>query len=98
MSFTTLQGTPLHGWRMMLSDPTGQIERECADPFFKQKDVALTYAMAIRDENSVSVDWHRVNAAIRNRWPKGLDRVKQMAWAKLRSPQATPTTNEAKEK
>jgi hypothetical protein len=45
--------------RFMLSDPTGQIERECADRVLKQKDVALTYALAIRDEKTVPVEWGR---------------------------------------
>lgn len=68
----------------MLADPTGQIERECADPTFKQADVALTYALAIRDEEHVPVDWKRANAAILKRWPRGLERVKKMAWARFK--------------
>lgn len=71
------------GLRLMLSDPTGQIERECADRAMKQADVALTYALAIRDEDRVPVDWTRANAAILARWPKGLERVKQRAWGLL---------------
>lgn len=69
--------------RLMLSDPTGQIERECADKVFDQKSVAMTYALAIRDEADVPVDWKRANEAIRRRWPKGLQRVKQAAWRLL---------------
>lgn len=65
----------------MLADPTGQVERECADPAFTQRDVALTYALAMRDERWVPVDWARANAAIVKRWPKGLERVKKRAWA-----------------
>lgn len=68
----------------MLSDPTGQIERECAQPEMRQKDVALTYALAMRDETEVPVDWKRANAAILARWPKGLDRVKRLAWSRFR--------------
>ena len=68
---------------MMLADPTGQIERECADKMFKQADVALTYALAIRDEKEVPVDWPRANAAILKRWPKGLARVKELAWKRF---------------
>ena len=64
----------------MLADPTGQIERECADPRMKQRDVAMTYALATRDERYVPVDWPRAHDAIRKRWPKGLDRVKTLAW------------------
>lgn len=68
-----------------LSDPTGQIERECAEKVFTQKSVALTYALAMHaEEHGVPVDWARANAAIRNRWPKGLVRVKEMAWRLVR--------------
>ncbi len=72
--------------RAMLADPTGQIERECADKAFTQASVALTYALALRDEAHVPVDWKRANAAIRNRWSTtGLDRVKKAAWKRLAS-------------
>lgn len=66
--------------RIMFSDPTGTIERECAHPEVTQRSVALSYALAMRDEDNVAVDWARVNAAIRKRWPKGLNRVKTLAW------------------
>lgn len=69
--------------RMCLSDPTGQIESECANRALKQRDVALTYALAMRDQDLVPVDWKRANAAIAARWPKGLVRVKQLAWKRL---------------
>lgn len=68
---------------MMLADPAGTIEQECASPEMKQADVALTYALAMRDEAHVPVDWKRANAAIVKRWPKGLARVKEMAWKLL---------------
>ena len=45
-----------------------------------QKSVAKTYALALR--SSVKQDWARINAAIRNRWPKGLGRIKESAWRK----------------
>lgn len=67
--------------RITLADPTGQIERECSDKAMGQRDVALTYALAIRDEDAVAVDWKRANAAIVARWPKGLERVKKLAWS-----------------
>jgi hypothetical protein len=67
--------------RMFLADPTGQIQRECAEPKMRQKDVVLTYALAIRDEETVPVDWPRANAAIAKRWGMGgLARVKNAAW------------------
>lgn len=46
----------------------------------KQRDVAETYALAIRDEDTVPVDWKAANTAILKRWPKGLARVKELAW------------------
>lgn len=67
--------------RMVLADPTCQIERECADTAFSQDSIALTYAIALRDEHEVPVDWKRANAAIVTRWPRGLERVKRKAWA-----------------
>lgn len=45
-----------------------------------QKSVALTYAMALTSRERASTDWPKVNRAILARWPKGLDRVKRMAW------------------
>jgi hypothetical protein len=69
--------------RMMLADPCGTMEMECGMRETKQADVALTYALALRDESLVAVDWARMNAAIRNRWPRGLNRVKEMAWKKI---------------
>jgi hypothetical protein len=79
------RGASNDGLRFMLADPTGQIERECADAVVKQRDVALTYALAMRDELYVTVDWKRANAAILARWPRGLERVKNMAWAHFRT-------------
>jgi hypothetical protein len=72
------------GGHIVLADPTGQIERECADKSMKQADIALTYALAIRDERFVAVDWKRANAAILKRWPRGLERVKKLAWSRFR--------------
>jgi hypothetical protein len=44
-----------------------------------QKSVALIYAFLIQQEQ-MTADWRRINAAIIERWPKGLARVKEMAW------------------
>lgn len=74
-----------NGFVVTLADPTGQIERECAEKCFTQKSVALTYALAMSaEQHGVPVDWPRANAAIRARWPKGLVRVKEMAWKLVR--------------
>ena len=72
--------------RVVLACPTVQIEMECASKRFKQADVALTYALAMRDEDVQSVDWKRANAAIVARWSlRGLERVKRMAWARFKT-------------
>lgn len=69
-----------------LADPVGTIEQECAMPQIRQRDVGLTYAMAMASEGvGVPVDWKRANAAIAKRWPKGLDRVKKLAWSHVKS-------------
>jgi len=44
-----------------------------------QRQVAQTYALGIR--SSWPTDWKRVNAAIMAKWPKGLERIKKMAWS-----------------
>ena len=58
------------------------IENEIAQGL-KQKDIAETYAMAL--VSSWPTDWPRVNRAIAAKWPKGLQRVKEKAWAIARS-------------
>ncbi len=60
-----------------------------ADSKAKQRDVARMYAdcitadtIAYRDKLT-RVDFKKINAAITQRWPKGLVRVKEMAWKLL---------------
>ena len=43
-----------------------------------QRTVAMSYALGLR--SSWPTDWKRVNEMIVARWPKGLERVKRMAW------------------
>jgi hypothetical protein len=43
-----------------------------------QKEVAKTYALGLR--SSWPTDWAKVNAMILVKWPKGLNRIKEMAW------------------
>ena len=55
-----------------------EIERGCT-----QKDIARTYALAIKDDTlgTDCPDWSTINRAIIDRWsPRGLERVKKMAW------------------
>lgn len=52
---------------------------EIADRTMKRRDVAKTYALALR--SSEDVDWERVNRAIIDRWSLGaLAWIKQQAW------------------
>ena len=44
-----------------------------------QRQIAQTYALALR--SSWPTDWAKVNAMILARWPKGLTRIKEMAWS-----------------
>jgi hypothetical protein len=44
-----------------------------------QRQVAQTYALGLR--STWKTDWKRVNEAILARWPKGLNRIKEMAWS-----------------
>jgi hypothetical protein len=44
-----------------------------------QRQIAQTYALALR--STYPTDWARVNEAIAKRWPKGLERIKKLAWS-----------------
>lgn len=67
------------GWRIVA--PEELLEQECADKAMHQRDVALTYALAIQGAaKGEEYDWGRMNRAIIARWPKGLQRVKALAW------------------
>ena len=62
-----------------LVDPQGDLMREIADDWMTRKDVALTYAFAMRSADDV--DWPIVNQAIIERWSMaGLKFVKEQAW------------------
>ncbi len=55
--------------------------QEIADTQFHRKDVAITYAMALR--SSDQPDWAKINAAIMARWSRsGLEWIKRQAWSK----------------
>lgn len=62
---------------------TQVILREAAAKEFKQKDIALTYAMAIKSkhEGADDFEWGPINEAIIARWSmSGLERIKKRAW------------------
>ncbi len=63
---------------MEIMDVESVLENEIAKGL-KQKDVAETYAMALVVRH-YKVDFARMNKAILAKWPRGLERVKNMAW------------------
>lgn len=63
-----------------LADCTNVLLREIAMPEMKQKQIAQTYALALR--STWPTDWAKVNKAIMERWSfSGLNRIKNMAWS-----------------
>jgi hypothetical protein len=64
-------------WGVEIVDVEATVEREIAMGC-PQRSIALTYALAMR--SSWPTDWKRVNTAILSKWPKGLSRVKELAW------------------
>ena len=63
-----------------LFDCTNTLLREILMDEAKQRDIAMTYALALR--SSDPTNWKVVNKAIIDRWSKsGLDRIKNMAWS-----------------
>ena len=72
------------GW-MGVVFTTEDLLREIRDRNAKQRDIALSYALAINCEPHVDydIDWPSVNRAIIKRWSQsGLQRIKKMAWGK----------------
>lgn len=54
------------------------IENEIAQGC-NQRQIAQTYALGLK--SSWPTDWAKVNAMILAKWPKGLERIKKMAWS-----------------
>ena len=65
-------------WRFEIADVENLIQREIAAGL-TQKQIAQTYRLAL--QSSWPTDWAKVNAMITARWPKGLNRVKELAWS-----------------
>jgi hypothetical protein len=61
---------------------TNAILLEIFSKEFKQKDIARSYALAIKSESEGrTVDWTKINGAILSRWSmSGLERIKKLAW------------------
>ena len=63
-----------------LMDCTNVLLDEIADKQFKQKDIAMTYALSL--QSSDTTNYKKVNKAIIDRWSAyGLNRIKEMAWS-----------------
>jgi hypothetical protein len=66
--------------RIELVDCTRTLLDEIARPEMKRRDVAKTYALALR--SSYPTDWHAVNRAIVERWSgSALEWIKKQAWS-----------------
>lgn len=65
-------------------DVQGQLEREIADRRLHRRDVALTYAFAIRQQDEG--DFGKVNRLIIERSRSGLEWIKAEAWRRMVQP------------
>ena len=74
--------------RVIFKKNVGGSSRNCTEVLLheikmkeiNQKDVACTYALALR--SSEITNWKSINHAIINRWSMaGLKRIKEMAWS-----------------
>jgi hypothetical protein len=61
-------------------DPLADILLMIAERGFKQRDVADAYRLMIVHPDRTDEWFATANAAIQKRWPKGLVRVKELAW------------------
>ena len=67
--------------RMILALPQQFILQEISVERMKRKDVAMTYALIMRDQRD-EVDWAVINSAIVARWsPSALEFIKDQAWS-----------------
>ena len=58
--------------------------REIAEPELHRKDVALTYAFAVRSSENATINWSKVNGAIIERWSmSALEWIKREAWRRM---------------
>lgn len=55
------------------------IMRAIADKAMTQRDVAQIYAILLQSGPD-GANWARINRAIMDRWPSGLERIKRLAW------------------
>lgn len=70
-------------WQINLVCCTQVIQQEVACKQARQRDVALSYAMAIKSaaQGADKPDWAAINGAILTRWKmSGLERIKKLAW------------------
>ena len=66
--------------RIEITQTTETILSKIALPEMTRRDVAQTYALALR--SSVETDWETVNRAILKRWsPHALKWIKDQAWS-----------------
>lgn len=65
-----------------LANCESHLLREIADPAMNRKDVAQSYALAMKSSERDQIDWAKVNKAIMARWSaSGLKWIKESAWS-----------------
>lgn len=68
------------GWTIEMVNCENQLIGEIANPNFKRRDVAQTYALALKSSERDKINWKRVNMAIIKRWSvSALNWIKQQA-------------------
>ena len=71
------------GWRINMVCCTEVICNEVSHKQIKQRDVALSYALALKSQmqKADTPDWGKINRAIIDRWSMaGLERIKKAAF------------------
>ena len=69
-------------YKLELANCEATLLQEIAITELKRKDIAKTYALAMRSSECDSIDWAKVNQAIVKRWSiYALDYIKRLAWS-----------------
>ena len=68
--------------RIELAGCESALLQEIASKEMKRKDVAQTYALALRSSEFATINWAKVNRAIVERWSRSaLEWIKKQAWS-----------------
>lgn len=69
-------------WIVEMADCENVLLREISAKECKRRDIAQSYALALRSSEAKTMDWGKVNRAIVARWsPSALNWIKEQAWS-----------------